>query len=163
MQHRQEAGGLYVQRGDYNIVSREGSIISPTEFAETVKAGMQVEMSIIKRTLHAWRKRRAQISGTSPLKTDEAAEWFIWYAIAGIGYPLSLKGVVSSANPKCRRKYEINEHNGEIVSPEVAYVHSSGICLCLLMNIDALPDRIDLRKKAFNQRSFGWFRIILYR
>ncbi|KAJ7817012.1 hypothetical protein B0H13DRAFT_2459076 [Mycena leptocephala] len=103
MQNRQEAGGLYVQRGDYNIVSREGSIISPMEFAETVKAGMQVEMSIIKRKFHAWRERRAQInSSTNPPNTDEATEWFI------------------CANPTCRRKYEINEHNGEIVSPEVA-------------------------------------------
>ncbi|KAJ7888641.1 hypothetical protein B0H14DRAFT_2693269 [Mycena olivaceomarginata] len=101
MENRPEAGGLYVQRGDYNIVSSEGSIISPMEFSETVKAGMQVEMSIIKRTFHAWRERRAQ-SNTSPPDNAKAREWFI------------------CANPACGRKYEINEHNGEILSPEVA-------------------------------------------
>ncbi|KAJ7887421.1 hypothetical protein B0H13DRAFT_1888829 [Mycena leptocephala] len=101
---RQEAGGLYVQRGDYNIVSLEGSIIFPMEFAETVNAGIQVEMSIIKRTFHAWRERRAPISGTSPLKTDEAAEWFV------------------CASPTCRRKYE---HSGALVSPEVAQDRSA--------------------------------------
>ncbi|KAJ7887425.1 hypothetical protein B0H13DRAFT_1888833 [Mycena leptocephala] len=80
-----------------------GSIISPMEFAETVKAGMQVEMNIIKRTFHAWRERRVQSNNSAiSRKTAKASEWFI------------------CANPACGRKYEINENNGEIVSPEVA-------------------------------------------
>ncbi|KAF8173258.1 hypothetical protein K438DRAFT_169643 [Mycena galopus ATCC 62051] len=49
--HRSEAGGRYVQRGDYNIVSGDGTIILPVEFTRSVQAGMQVEMSIIKRQI----------------------------------------------------------------------------------------------------------------
>src|ERR1700761_8764100 len=95
LENRPEAGGLYVQRGDYNIISSEGSIISPTEFSETVKAGMQVEMSIIKRTFHAWREHRAQ-SDASPPESAKAREWFIWYVNMGIDYPMALNGFVSA-------------------------------------------------------------------
>ncbi|KAJ7256980.1 hypothetical protein C8J57DRAFT_554718 [Mycena rebaudengoi] len=53
-----EAGGRYVNRGDYNIISTEGVVISHANLREKVKAGTHVEMSIIKRS--AWRPRIRQ-------------------------------------------------------------------------------------------------------
>ncbi|KAJ7847256.1 hypothetical protein B0H14DRAFT_3676616 [Mycena olivaceomarginata] len=41
------AGASYVERRDYSIVSEDGSFIMPVEFAQTVKAGMLLERSIL--------------------------------------------------------------------------------------------------------------------
>ncbi|KAJ7146909.1 hypothetical protein C8R44DRAFT_758463 [Mycena epipterygia] len=46
---RPQAGSRYVERGDYNVVSTEGIVIRPLDFAGTLRAGVQLEMSIIKR------------------------------------------------------------------------------------------------------------------
>ncbi|KAJ7478643.1 hypothetical protein B0H11DRAFT_2194236 [Mycena galericulata] len=48
---RPQAGGRYVERGDYSIVSEDDSPIVPVKFAQDVKAGMLLEMSI---RLHMW-------------------------------------------------------------------------------------------------------------
>ncbi|KAF8586183.1 hypothetical protein K439DRAFT_1631944, partial [Ramaria rubella] len=50
-------GNRYVDRGDYHILSAEGSLIPRREFASSVKAGVVVEMSII------IRMRRTQREG----------------------------------------------------------------------------------------------------
>ncbi|KAJ7497705.1 hypothetical protein FB451DRAFT_1212469 [Mycena latifolia] len=110
--HRPEAGASYIKRGDYNIVSGEGSIVSPVDFAGIVRAGMQVEMSIIKRQTqtrgdkthdaqcpHCYRE--------NAIKTEN--EWF------------------KCANLACGRKYKINEQDRdaeEIISPQVAQERS---------------------------------------
>ncbi|KAJ7226790.1 hypothetical protein GGX14DRAFT_385589 [Mycena pura] len=44
-----EAGSRYVERGDYSIVSSEGVIIPRLKLGEKFRAGIQFEMSIIKR------------------------------------------------------------------------------------------------------------------
>ncbi|KAJ6536782.1 hypothetical protein DFH09DRAFT_1091256 [Mycena vulgaris] len=48
MRGRKEAGGRYVERGDYRIISPEGDIINPPAFIRTLKAGVRLEMSIVK-------------------------------------------------------------------------------------------------------------------
>ncbi|KAJ7817778.1 hypothetical protein B0H14DRAFT_2841747, partial [Mycena olivaceomarginata] len=47
--NRPEAGARYVERGDYNLVLPEGTIVQRVDFARTVKSGTQLDMSIIKR------------------------------------------------------------------------------------------------------------------
>jgi hypothetical protein len=104
------------------------------EFSETVKAGMQVEMSIIKRTFHAWRERRAQ-SNTSPPDNAKAMEWFIWYVNLVIDYPLRLNGFVSApilrvdGNMKSTsitgKSYPLKSRMSIVLSwPMLAYVNS---------------------------------------
>ncbi|KAJ7304853.1 hypothetical protein DFH08DRAFT_976453 [Mycena albidolilacea] len=44
-----EASGHYVEWGDYNILDPEGLVILSIHFAGTVRAGMQLDMSILKR------------------------------------------------------------------------------------------------------------------
>ncbi|KAJ7711720.1 hypothetical protein DFH07DRAFT_786053, partial [Mycena maculata] len=44
-----DAGARYVEHGDYSIVSQEGSFLVPAKFATTVRAGMQLEISILQR------------------------------------------------------------------------------------------------------------------
>ncbi|KAF7333473.1 hypothetical protein MVEN_02363500 [Mycena venus] len=46
---RPDAGSRYIQRGDYNIVSQEGVIMSPLQFARKVRPGSRFDMSILKR------------------------------------------------------------------------------------------------------------------
>ncbi|KAJ7862149.1 hypothetical protein B0H14DRAFT_3863213 [Mycena olivaceomarginata] len=46
-----QAGGRYVERGDYGIVSEGGSFIVPIKFAQTVKAGIVLEISILQRQI----------------------------------------------------------------------------------------------------------------
>ncbi|KAJ6561410.1 hypothetical protein DFH09DRAFT_1279210 [Mycena vulgaris] len=48
MRGRKEAGGRYVERGDYRMISPEGDIINPPAFIRTLKAGVRLEMSIVK-------------------------------------------------------------------------------------------------------------------
>ncbi|KAJ6534432.1 hypothetical protein DFH09DRAFT_1325322 [Mycena vulgaris] len=58
------AGGRYVERGDYGIVSENGSFMEPVKFAQTVKAGMLLEISILQRQLFTGnhdRKRVVQV------------------------------------------------------------------------------------------------------
>ncbi|KAJ6512592.1 hypothetical protein C8R45DRAFT_960818 [Mycena sanguinolenta] len=47
--NRPEAGARYVERGDYNLFLPEGTIVRRIDFARTVKPGMELDMSIIKR------------------------------------------------------------------------------------------------------------------
>jgi hypothetical protein len=47
--NRPDAGSRYIERGDYNIVSREGIIIYPSQFARKVRPGSQFDLSILKR------------------------------------------------------------------------------------------------------------------
>ncbi|KAJ7888921.1 hypothetical protein B0H14DRAFT_2692724 [Mycena olivaceomarginata] len=49
LRHRPQAGAHYVERGDYGIVSEDGSFIIPMKFTQTVKSGMLLEMSILQR------------------------------------------------------------------------------------------------------------------
>jgi hypothetical protein len=49
MFNRPEAGADYVERGDYNLLRPEGSVILRVDFSRTVKPGSQLDMSIIKR------------------------------------------------------------------------------------------------------------------
>ncbi|KAJ7257000.1 hypothetical protein C8J57DRAFT_554904 [Mycena rebaudengoi] len=56
-----EAGGRYVNRGDYNIISTEGVVIPHANLHGKVKAGTHVEMSIIKRSTY-----RPKIRQTCP-------------------------------------------------------------------------------------------------
>ncbi|KAF8145263.1 hypothetical protein K438DRAFT_2099735 [Mycena galopus ATCC 62051] len=45
---RTEAGGHYVERGDYSLVSPEGDFIGPKQFIQILTIGMSLEISIIK-------------------------------------------------------------------------------------------------------------------
>ncbi|KAJ6594320.1 hypothetical protein B0H19DRAFT_1056628 [Mycena capillaripes] len=79
--HRSEAGAHYIHRGDYGIVSNEGLIILPVEFNGTIRAGMQVEMSILKRQLQ---NRQDVIQNTEcphcgcNNATEIGNDWFKW-------------------------------------------------------------------------------------
>ncbi|KAJ7934656.1 hypothetical protein B0H13DRAFT_595994 [Mycena leptocephala] len=76
-----EAGGRYVQRGDYGIVSAEGKVIVPVDFRRTVRAGMQVEMSIVKRRLQnrSDQTQKTQCPHCQRKNTNEPDnDWFTW-------------------------------------------------------------------------------------
>ncbi|KAJ7144152.1 hypothetical protein C8R44DRAFT_846110 [Mycena epipterygia] len=49
MRDRKAAGGHYVERGDYNVVSPEGEMIRPPQFLDTLRVGIILEISILKR------------------------------------------------------------------------------------------------------------------
>ncbi|KAJ7879146.1 hypothetical protein B0H13DRAFT_961240 [Mycena leptocephala] len=82
--HRLEAGSRYVHRGDYSIVSCEGCIISPMEFPGTVRAGLQVEMSILKRQVQ---NRQDAVQNTQcphchRNNADETGnDWYKWWLV----------------------------------------------------------------------------------
>ncbi|KAJ7257051.1 hypothetical protein C8J57DRAFT_555338 [Mycena rebaudengoi] len=67
-----EAGARYVDRGDYNIISAEGVVISHAKLRGKVKAGTHVEMSIIKRSAYRpeIRQRCPQCGQTSAKATE---------------------------------------------------------------------------------------------
>ncbi|KAJ7248755.1 hypothetical protein C8J57DRAFT_1357740 [Mycena rebaudengoi] len=46
---RPQAGSKYVERGDYNVVSADGIVLRPFDLAGRLGAGMQLDISIIKR------------------------------------------------------------------------------------------------------------------
>ncbi|KAJ7692878.1 hypothetical protein B0H17DRAFT_1060909 [Mycena rosella] len=46
---RPQAGSRYVECGDYNVVSADGIVIRPFDLAGRLRAGIQLEISIIKR------------------------------------------------------------------------------------------------------------------
>ncbi|KAJ7831063.1 hypothetical protein B0H13DRAFT_255904 [Mycena leptocephala] len=109
--NRPDAGADYVQRGDYEIVSTEGNIILPVEFTRTVQAGMQVEMSIIKR-LPRVRSYQTQSTRCPHCRRTNANE------------PLAESEWFKCTNPRCGRKYRIDAENPdgtieEIMSPQM--------------------------------------------
>jgi hypothetical protein len=83
--NRPDAGADYVQRGDYEIVSTEGNIILPVEFTRTVQAGMQVEMSIVKRVprVRSYQTQSTRYPHCRHTNANEPlaeSEWFKWYS-----------------------------------------------------------------------------------
>ncbi|KAJ7312287.1 hypothetical protein DFH08DRAFT_822324 [Mycena albidolilacea] len=52
---RPQAGSMYVERGDYRILSTEGIIIPPVDFPGKLRAGMRFDLCILKRR-RDWRK-----------------------------------------------------------------------------------------------------------
>ncbi|KAJ7064273.1 hypothetical protein C8F01DRAFT_1250527 [Mycena amicta] len=54
MRGRTEAGGDYVERGDYNIAWPDGEEIESAQLMDTVKAGIRLEMGIIQRNHEAF-------------------------------------------------------------------------------------------------------------
>ncbi|KAJ7689834.1 hypothetical protein B0H17DRAFT_1202083 [Mycena rosella] len=50
---RPDAGSIYVERGDYSIVSTEGVIVPRLKLRRELRAGIQFDMSIIKRSPRA--------------------------------------------------------------------------------------------------------------
>jgi hypothetical protein len=83
--NRPDAGADYIERGDYEIVSGEGNIILPVEFTRTVQAGMQVEMSIVKRNFQI-QSAQTQNTQCPHCRRNNANEqlvesdWFKWYS-----------------------------------------------------------------------------------
>ncbi|KAJ6561414.1 hypothetical protein DFH09DRAFT_493434 [Mycena vulgaris] len=78
---QKKAGGHYVERGDYSIVSPEGDTIRPSVFIRTLKVGLCLEMSII------WRESRWKIQAYHRLcpqckgrrvKTSRLTGWMTW-------------------------------------------------------------------------------------
>ncbi|KAJ7144179.1 hypothetical protein C8R44DRAFT_973817 [Mycena epipterygia] len=65
MQDRKAAGGHYVERGDYNVVSPEGEIIRPPQFLDNLRVGTTLEISILKRHDTAGAKGCPQCGGTT--------------------------------------------------------------------------------------------------
>ncbi|KAJ7433212.1 hypothetical protein FB451DRAFT_1314614 [Mycena latifolia] len=49
LHQRPHAGSRYVERGDYAIVTPDGAVILPSEFARNLRPGAQFDMSIVKR------------------------------------------------------------------------------------------------------------------
>ncbi|KAJ7774416.1 hypothetical protein B0H14DRAFT_2964918 [Mycena olivaceomarginata] len=101
---RRKAGARYVERGDYSIVSEDGSFIVPARFAETVKAGMLLEISILQRQVQ---NRIDTVQHTTQATTGNG--WF------------------KCANPTCARTYRIDEQNQdleEIVRPQLQQLHN---------------------------------------
>ncbi|KAJ7716943.1 hypothetical protein B0H16DRAFT_449936 [Mycena metata] len=49
--NRPEAGSRYVERGDYSVVTTQGEVISRSNVREKVRAWMQFDISIVKRSL----------------------------------------------------------------------------------------------------------------
>ncbi|KAJ7259321.1 hypothetical protein C8J57DRAFT_1515393 [Mycena rebaudengoi] len=68
-----DAVARYVNRGDYNIISTEGVVISHANLRGKVKAGTHVEMSIIKRSTYRPEIRRTcpQCGQTSAKATED--------------------------------------------------------------------------------------------
>ncbi|KAJ6554420.1 hypothetical protein B0H19DRAFT_1153482 [Mycena capillaripes] len=111
--NRPEAGARYIERGDYHIVSDDGATILPVEFARRVRAGMEVEMSIIQRKPRNPRWTNAQCPHCHHHNVDEAGNgWF------------------KCGNTTCAKKYRIDllaeedmdkiEEIQEIVSPQIS-------------------------------------------
>ncbi|KAJ6561434.1 hypothetical protein DFH09DRAFT_493488 [Mycena vulgaris] len=75
MRGRKEAGGHYVERGDYSIVSPEGDTIYPPAFTRTLKAGLLLEMSIIKRGGKLYGCPQCKSLSVWDLKYQAAADW----------------------------------------------------------------------------------------
>ncbi|KAJ7211777.1 hypothetical protein GGX14DRAFT_565005 [Mycena pura] len=101
MRHRREAGGHYVERGDYKIVSPAGDIIQPPQFDRIIKAGLTLEISIIKRVRES---RRCPQCGFTKSPTLDVGQWITCY------------------NVNCGSKYQIlalklNSPPGFTVSP----------------------------------------------
>ncbi|KAJ6574498.1 hypothetical protein B0H19DRAFT_1341854 [Mycena capillaripes] len=102
------AGGSYVERGEYRVVSKDGNFIVPGKFAQTVKAGMLLEISILKRQI---RNRSDTIQNTtcpscsSSRVTSTDNGWF--------------------KCTTCERNYRMDrqDHDSEeILGPQIAYV-----------------------------------------
>ncbi|KAJ7752990.1 hypothetical protein B0H16DRAFT_782946 [Mycena metata] len=49
LHNRPQAGSRYVERGDYNVVSPSGVVIRPFDLAAKLRAGIQFDISIVKR------------------------------------------------------------------------------------------------------------------
>ncbi|KAJ7939249.1 hypothetical protein B0H13DRAFT_1850981 [Mycena leptocephala] len=99
-------GASYVERGDYSVVSEDGSFIVPVEFAQMVGAGMLLEISILQRQVQ--KRSDAIQNNTCPScgcsqATTTGNEWF--------------------KCTTCERNYRIGEQDEdleEIVSPQLA-------------------------------------------
>ncbi|KAJ6561431.1 hypothetical protein DFH09DRAFT_1316012 [Mycena vulgaris] len=73
---RKEAGGRYVERGEYYIASPEGDIIHPPDFIATLKAGLRLQMSIRMRVV-LLSDRCPQCNGRR-VETSPLAGWTSW-------------------------------------------------------------------------------------
>ncbi|KAJ7774167.1 hypothetical protein DFH07DRAFT_937242 [Mycena maculata] len=108
---RTEAGGRYVERGDYSIVSPEGDFIGPENFVQTLTIGMSLEISIIKHHFGGVKTGCPQCGGTDAgAPHDSFAQWITWRVnpitpsgIRGSYFHLSITSV--NCNSKYRRQY----------------------------------------------------------
>ncbi|KAJ7230101.1 hypothetical protein GGX14DRAFT_409971 [Mycena pura] len=104
LHNRPQAGGRYVERGDYSIVSPEGRNVLPVHFAAELRAGIQFDMSIVKRSIITQsielQKPTAQKCPYCQYTNPDAAEGS-W---------------INCSNSRCERKYQIS--SGEVLKTE---------------------------------------------
>ncbi|KAJ7201065.1 hypothetical protein GGX14DRAFT_658915 [Mycena pura] len=96
-----EAGSTYVERGDYSIVSSDGVIIPRLRLRGELRAGIEFDMSIIKR------KRLRQVPQKCPhcSHTNQDAVEGSW---------------VNCSNLTCRARYQVSAVIEEISSPQTS-------------------------------------------
>ncbi|KAF8175635.1 hypothetical protein K438DRAFT_2044811 [Mycena galopus ATCC 62051] len=76
---RTEAGGRYVERRDYSLVSPEGDFIGPKQFIQILTIGMNLEISIIKSHYGGVGNGCPQCGGTDAgAPPDPFTQWIIW-------------------------------------------------------------------------------------
>jgi hypothetical protein len=74
-----EAGGRYVERGDYSLVLPEGDFIGPKQFIQTLTIGMTLEISIIKHHYGGVGNGCPQCGGIDAgAPHDSFAQWITW-------------------------------------------------------------------------------------
>ncbi|KAJ7856228.1 hypothetical protein B0H14DRAFT_720029 [Mycena olivaceomarginata] len=107
LHNQPEAGAQYVEDGDYNIVSPVGTIVLRIEFSQIVRAGMQFDMSIVK---------RRQLEGPPNMercpychRNNSKVPGNAW---------------IHCSHPQCGRRYQISVQEvegsvGEIYSPQL--------------------------------------------
>ncbi|KAJ7127835.1 hypothetical protein C8R44DRAFT_99892 [Mycena epipterygia] len=103
--NRPDAGSRYVERGDYSIVSTDGVIIPPLKLPGKFRAGIQFDMSIIKR----------QSSWTTPR----------WCPHCGQTNTDAIEDTwVFCSKLTCGARYQVSESEGieEISSPQISCV-----------------------------------------
>ncbi|KAF8200017.1 hypothetical protein K438DRAFT_1966353 [Mycena galopus ATCC 62051] len=101
------AGASYVERGDYSIVSEDGSFIVSMEFAQAVKAYMVLEISILQRQIRS--QSHTILNTTCP----------------DCGTPAMTTGNGWFRCTTCMKNYRMDEQEQdmeEIMSPQLAYV-----------------------------------------
>jgi hypothetical protein len=98
------------------------------EFPGTVRAGLQVEMSILKRQVQ---NRRDAVQNTQcphchRNNADETGnDWYKWWLVIFPHNSKLIHWTLTSANPICGRKYRRQVDDvgvEEILSPQIAYV-----------------------------------------
>ncbi|KAJ7893844.1 hypothetical protein B0H14DRAFT_828825 [Mycena olivaceomarginata] len=113
-----EAGACYVERGDYSIVSEAGSFILPVEFAQTVRAGMMLEISILQRHVQSLIEPGENVESRSDEIHNTTCPHCRCSQVTTTG-----NGWFKCGNSTCAKNYRIDEpdqDSEELMGPQLA-------------------------------------------